>query len=689
MRLRAVLLVPALAVAALAPSFAQESPAQEPGDRVRELCEQGEEQLAAWNVRAAMSAYLRALTVQDEYDGKSGKTARPYLGLASVSLRRGEYWRAVACYDVAARKANLAVKPLAATIDGLAVVFDLVAVSATQPPFSRLGNAFAGVLSPGLHAAFQGIAGSASPAKDAAERWAETILETAQRLADPEHDLVFALAVIDAGRAILAKHAGPDPSADIKKALADLEGKVADYGERAAAAIRAEAARLSIPNSAENVPEHAAFAYRLGETWRLRWRASPGENAPARDAAACYRRCLANEPDHCSAALGLAEVLYRTDRQEQGLETVKMLVDTLLEPSPAWTGAPERPPAPRYDIASSAVDLFTMGLGGGEASPDLDSLSRWADSAALAAYLEHRPSFHPEDAATSRSDLYVRMENNAGFWLLQRWDLTRAAQFLRRSIHLQEQRNATPFPVAWQNLAHLHYLQGDFDRAMECYRNSFQQDPRNPVLANNLGALMGIFGSMTLDIERIREGVQYYRWAVELAPNYVFAKSSEDFMRRVFLTWQRYLHAGDRDPSVVASFGNSFFAAAKSLSESDDPRYLQAMQILDSGLKSMPSDEEMKRIFPELGDGPAAPEDAAVKPDSSTQKMHEIKKDMADRFALCFERGIRQYEGLLARKAAEDPAAGARNPALNFLLGEVYRVGWRRTQSPEHRTKAQ
>ncbi|MBN2491806.1 MAG: tetratricopeptide repeat protein, partial [Planctomycetes bacterium] len=316
---------------------------------------------------------------------------------------------------------------------------------------------------------------------------------------------------------------------------------------------------------------------------------------------------------------------------------------------------------------------------------------------AASAWADHRRAvdwyddYHLFQSGVRTNPVSVRMSNNLGFELMQNWEIKRARQQLLRCTNLVSKyhERRTPMPQAFQNLGHSYYLQGEFHNAVEYYRKSFQYDPKNAVAANNLGALMGIFGSITMNIELILEGFRCYERAVELAPNYVFAKSSKDFMRKVFLTWQRYLHAGDRDPNVVASFGNSFFQAARSISESDDPKYLQAMQILDSGLKFMPSDAEMEKIFPELVAAPAAPAEGETEPADDKPKMHEIKKDMADRFALCFERGIRQYERLLERKAAQDPAEGARNPALNFLLGEVYRVGWRRTQSPEHRTKAQ
>ena len=311
-------------------------------------------------------------------------------------------------------------------------------------------------------------------------------------------------------------------------------------------------------------------------------------------------------------------------------------------------------------------------------------------------YLDHRRAvdwyddYHLFASGVRTSEQSVRMANNFGFELMQNWEIKRARKQLLRCTSLVSEiyKNRAPMPVAFQNLGHSYYLQGEFNRAMDYYRKSFQYDPKNAVAANNLGALMGIFGSITMNIELIKEGFEYYRRSVQLAPDYVFARASVNFMGRVYNTWEQYLFKKDRRPMTVASFGNSFLFAARSISESEDPRYLQSMMILDSGLRNMPSDEEMKIIFKDYLEKKPAKELEEADVDTPMENPHLTKQKMTELFDRCFTRGVAKYEKLLQEEAIKDPEHGASNPALNFLLGEVHRVGWRRTRSPEHRDRA-
>jgi tetratricopeptide (TPR) repeat protein len=301
--------------------------------------------------------------------------------------------------------------------------------------------------------------------------------------------------------------------------------------------------------------------------------------------------------------------------------------------------------------------------------------------------------FHLFKSGVRTSPFSVRMSNNYGFELMQDWQIKRARNQLLRCTKLVSEvhrERGAPMPVAFQNLGHSYYLQGEFDKAVEYYRQSFHYDPQNAVSANNLGALMGIFGSITMDINLIREGLEYYQRSVQLAPGYVYAKHSAEFMRKVFVTWQRYLIGGERNAFRVGSFGNSFLFAAKSISESEDPKFLQAMQILDSGLRHMPSDQEMVKRFGEprvhVEAGPGT--EKKKKEEEFRVDPHAIKRQMGEVFDRCFKAGVEKYEKLIEQKGIEDPDGGEMNPALNFLLAEVYRVGWRRSRLPEHLDRA-
>lgn len=270
----------------------------------------------------------------------------------------------------------------------------------------------------------------------------------------------------------------------------------------------------------------------------------------------------------------------------------------------------------------------------------------------------------------------VRMANNCGFELMQNWEIRKARRMLTRCTELVRKvyRGRAPMPVAFQNLGHSYYLQGEFDSAVRYYRQSFAQDPRNAVAANNLGALMGIFGSITMNIDLVSEGLKYYRESVRLAPGYVFARTSVGFMQRVEQTWRRYLFQNNRSPLVVASFANSFLFSAKSISQSDDPKYLQAMQILDSGLRHLPSDDELAEIFGANGERLNIPEGPDGPP-------HEVKKHMSALFDRCATGAIDKFDRLLEKY-------GADNPALNFMLGQVYRVRWRKSRAAADRDAA-
>jgi len=283
----------------------------------------------------------------------------------------------------------------------------------------------------------------------------------------------------------------------------------------------------------------------------------------------------------------------------------------------------------------------------------------------LDSYLEYR-RFHPFDRVVCWGDVEVSQENNAGFQLMQRWELKRAEQHLRRCLHLAEHvaKPRESAPVAYQNLGHIYYLQGDLDRAVEYYRKSFEQDSSNAVAANNLGAVMGIFGSITLDLHLIHEGLEYYKRAVELAPDYAYAKHSKAFMEKVYITWDRYLHRKDRTVSRVGSFGNSFLFAAKSISEGADPRYLQAMQILDAGIRAMPGEDELERLF--------GPKKVQAEATVGTVDPHGILERMRSLFDRCRKAAVKKYLGRLRERCAD-------HPALNFMLGETRRVAWRRS----------
>ena len=97
------------------------------------------------------------------------------------------------------------------------------------------------------------------------------------------------------------------------------------------------------------------------------------------------------------------------------------------------------------------------------------------------------------------------------------------------------------------------------------------------------------------------------------------------------------------------------------------------MQILDSGLRHLPPDEEMDKIFQEKVDYPEIEEGG------------KVKKDMAALFESCLEKGLDKYEKLLDRHAGNDHAI----PALQFLLGEVCRIGWRRNEDLKLRDRAE
>ena len=304
--------------------------------------------------------------------------------------------------------------------------------------------------------------------------------------------------------------------------------------------------------------------------------------------------------------------------------------------------------------------------------------------------LDWQDDYHLFRSGIRTSPKSVRMANNFGFELMQNWEIKRARKQLFRCTNLVRlvHKGRAPMPIAFQNLGHSYYLQGDFVKAVEYYRKSYLHDPRNAVMANNLGALMGIFGSITMNHDMIREGLGYYQRAVELAPQYVFANASVKFMRNVWLTWDRYMNKKIRHPLVVLSFGNSFLYSSRSISESDDPKYLQAMQILSSGLTNMPSDEEMVKIFGAAPKESAGPDGGESPRQEDDESGRYIKVKMIELFDKCFARGIRKYEELLDKKRREDPEKGVLNPALNFMLGEVYRVGWHRTRKEEHLERA-
>lgn len=273
----------------------------------------------------------------------------------------------------------------------------------------------------------------------------------------------------------------------------------------------------------------------------------------------------------------------------------------------------------------------------------------------------------------------VRMANNYGFELMQRWRIKEARRMLRRCTELVDSREGrVPMPVAFQNLGHSYYLQSEFGQAMQYYVRASSYEPKNAISANNLGALMGIFGSITMNIGYIEQGIRCYQRAVEVAPEYVFAKQSLEFMQRVYRTWQLYLVKKNRSPSVVFSFGMSFLISARSIAKSDDPKFLQAMMILDSGLRNLPSDADMLRIM-----GPNGEKLGVAVNDEEIQKRgpQHFNALLRDLFEECFQNAVKKYEGLLEQY-------GADNPALNFMMGEVFRIHWRASGDPAERDRA-
>ncbi len=273
----------------------------------------------------------------------------------------------------------------------------------------------------------------------------------------------------------------------------------------------------------------------------------------------------------------------------------------------------------------------------------------------------------------------VRMANNYGFELMQRWRIKEARRMLRRCTELVSSKEGrTPMPVAFQNLGHSYYLQGEFDQAMQYYVRAQSYEPNNAISSNNLGALMGIFGSVTMNIAYIERGIQCYQRAVEAAPNYVFAKQSLHFMRQVYNTWQLYLVKKDRSPKIVFAFGMSFLISARSISKGDDPKYLQAMMILDAGLRHLPTDAEMLEIMGKDGQKLAVP---ILDPEIKARGVQNFNALLRDLFEDCYTKALAKYEALLEEH-------GERNPALNFMMGEVFRVHWRSSRDPEERARA-
>jgi len=640
-------------------------------DWIEKAYERGVKCHAAGDDAGAESAFLKSLYLIERHFKGEHRTARPYLAFADLLTEHREVCHALVCV-----KRALGCNDFPRDDgDRRRFVAELL-VLACNPGIERkkssvevYGDELPAELPERLREALIALRRSDAKDADSARVLVDFVADAATRRMEQKRSPLTALALLVAGLERLGADLESEPPAGLRRPVHRLRilfrGCFPEAEQAYAGDSRSEGRRDNRPVEGRS----PALAYRLGEVYRLRWRVEPDRDDFARSAAGLFASVLKSRPDHRAAARGLAEIQFRTGKKSAAADTFQNLVSRLLVPSVAWDGPPRVPPAPRCYLASTLLDAFegdAVGLRGFDDPPDpaMVEFRRAVDGRIAASYLEHR-RFHPFDRVICWSDVEVRQENNVGFWLMEQWELRRAEQHLRRSLYLAEHvvKPRESMPVAHQNLGHLHYLQGDYERAIECYRKSYREDSKNAVSANNLGAVMGIFGSIALDLHLIHEGLEYYKRAVELQPDYVYARASKDFMEKVYATWYGYLEQGDRSPFRVVSFGNSFLFSAKSISESPDPRHLQAMQILDAGIRAMPSEAEMTRLF---GEG-----DAVAKTPDGEISIHETLADMRKTFDSCRKGAVKKYLALRREK-------GADHPAINFMLGEAYRIGWRR-----------
>ncbi len=657
-------------------------------DLIAASCRKGNECLKAWDLTGAKQEFLRSVyLIQDVFQGKHVRP-EPFEAMGRLYLLFGwdylafRYFRSAGEYRSAGEAKDGSLEELKKI--AAALHFRDRAFRDDQ----RGDISSEAEIPEDLAQVFKAFTKDGGKTDSVVKAFMVTYLDLARKILEKDPaGFHLAMRVLDIGYANLPEAAAVDRM-DQTRIVVHFMDTLFEECRKNALKMYDEAAReLDAKKTREGIPDHAGLAFLLGEVHRMKWRRSKDIQAGQR-AVACYQAAHAGDPEYGISVHGLTEVLLGLGKTEEAAVAFQSAANHLLDPALPWRGEPEVPPAPRLSYVTELQDYF---LRNARKTVDRDfrkNLSLSMNEALLMAYRDRR-GFHPDETRYQEYGMDVLWANNVGFFLLTKWELTRAREEFHRCIQLNKSaKKSRSLPLACMNLGHLSYLQGDFDRALEYFRKAIAQDSKNPVTANNLGALMGIFGSITMNQDMIREGLGYYQRAVELAPQYVFASASVKFMRNVWITWDRYLNQKIRHPLVVQSFGNSFLYSARSISESDDPGYLQAMQILDSGLRNMPTDEEMEKIFKEgaiaaniekIGGVEKLPDGAEL------EGAREVKKIMADLFESCLKKGLDKYEKLLGQYAGNEQAT----PTLRFLLGEVCRIGWRRKGDAKLRDRAE
>lgn len=687
------LLLPIVLLAALTGNLPAQDPAPAPGGQVDLIAywlDEAERRLANWDVRAAWSAALRAGYLVESTSPDHPMAYRAYVTLGRIAIRRGGYLRCRGFFSRAVTCTTGGLPDLSPIADGIAILAQRFTTSYAP----RLQHVFEPELrerlSPDTARAIDALGPGRNPGHEDVVRYAGLARRTASRLRREWKVPCLSLAVLAEACRVLEQRAAGVGDERARAARARLLRLVNEEALERATHYFAVAERSGKGTDALGIPRNPGLAFQIGETFRVRSRWTPKDPTRSKSgkpltgalssgilhlltatgptwhsavAKICYRRALRAEPDHTRAAVRLAALLIRDRRTAEAMEVMNALDRSLLAPTRAWSGEPVLPPAPRYMVATDVVDVLAAEVGGFDEVPEISAFELRSARAKIKPYLRIGPRFHPEDTVGSSQPFPDAIENNIGLNLLRDWDLTRAAQLFRRGIHFGESRGAGrgPMPILHQNLGLLYVLAGDLERGKRHYLASAELNAHDPLVWNNVAALMGIFASMTVDIDLLRQCADCYERSLAAAPNWSHARRSLTLTRNVVVNWDRFLNQGRRTPAVVLSFAGSFLNTARMVSGGEDPRFVQAMQILERGLHVLPSEEELARIFTKpLPRGAGRP---------AIERPPELRREMLAAFDRCRAGGVRKYEALLAEY-------GADNPHLNFLLAEILRLAW-------------
>ncbi len=257
-------------------------------------------------------------------------------------------------------------------------------------------------------------------------------------------------------------------------------------------------------------------------------------------------------------------------------------------------------------------------------------------------------------SAARSSPESIRMRLNYGAVLTYDvWELREGRRHLEYGVELAQRAGYGPGPVPlYTNLAANHYLRGELDQAIRNRKREYELSGGiaggGPGLGYNLAVYLSVYGSVLGNSGYLREAHDLFQEILRMDPHNRGAKQSLGFARQVLQVWSRYYTSRDRTDALVRAFAGTFDFPAFNMEKEDDPkRWLQAIQLLDAGLARLPGPEILETL----------PE---------TLKLRTV---MVDR--------VRRLHGKLAGHFSGCLDRFPDRADLQFLLGEVNRMGWR------------